>query len=145
MTPEDFKVACLYLTDSQRLIAAGKVQRWEVLKWTVTTNLALATASILLRSTHAGGLFILFSLLVAAAGGALVYHYNRRMTGARDNAARIKTHLSDNKVDLPAIEEPPNAVRATRSTSEYDTEENYLFGYIIAASLLPSFLAWALP
>jgi len=144
MTPEDFKIACVYLEDCNRLIAAGKIQRWDVVKWAVTTNLALATASILLRSAHAGGLFFFFSLLVAAAGGALVYHYNRRMTGARENAARVQTHLSDNKVDLSAVSELPNADRATRSTSEYDTEELYIFGFVIASSVLPSFLAWVL-
>ena len=79
MTPEDFKIACLYLEGSQRVVAAGKVQRWEVVKWAVTANFALATASVALRT---GGLFFLFSVLVAMAGGALVYHYNRRMTGA---------------------------------------------------------------
>jgi hypothetical protein len=88
---------------------------------------------------------LLFSLLVAAAGGALIYHYNRRMTGARTNATGIQTHLSNNKVDLSAVSEQPNANRATRSTSEYDAEELYIFGFIIAGSVVPSFLVWVLP
>jgi hypothetical protein len=145
MTPEDFKIACLCLEDCNLLIAAGKIQRWDVVKWAVTTNLALATASILLRSAHAGGMFFFFSLLVAAAGATLVYHYNRRMTGARDNATTIQNYLKDNKVDLSAIEEQPSADRATRSTSEYDLEELYIFNFIIGGSVLPSFLAWVLP
>lgn len=103
MTPGDFKIACISLEDCNRLIAAGKIQRWGVVKWAVTTNLALATASILLRAAHAGGLFAFFSILVAAAGGGLVYHYNRRMTGARANATGIQTYLSNNKVNLSAI------------------------------------------
>src|SRR5580693_7179020 len=113
MTPEDFQIACLYLQDCQRLIAAGKVQRWDVVKWAVVTNLALATASVGLRPMHAGSLFFIFSLLVAVAGGGLVYHYNRRMTGARANADRVKTYLVDNKVNLSALEEQPSADRAT--------------------------------
>jgi hypothetical protein len=38
------------LDDYRKLVAAGKVQRWDVLKWAVTVNFALATASIALRS-----------------------------------------------------------------------------------------------
>jgi hypothetical protein len=55
---------------------------------------------------------------------------------------RVKTYLVDNKVNLSALEEQPSADRATRSASEYDVEELYIFGFIIAGSLLPSFLAW---
>ena len=145
MTPGDFKIACISLEDCNRLIAAGKIQRWGVVKWAVTTNLALATASILLRAAHAGGLFAFFSILVAAAGGGLVYHYNRRMTGARANATGIQTYLSNNKVNLSAISEQPNADRATRSPAEYDAEELYIFMFIIGGSVLPSFFAWFLP
>jgi hypothetical protein len=146
MTPDEFKIACLYLEDCQRLIAAGKVQRWEVVKWAVTTNLALATASILpiIRLAHFGWLILIFSVLVAAAGGYLVFHFNRRMTGARDNATRVKTYLSDNKVDLSSLEEPPSKDRASRTPSMYDAEELYIFGYVIAGSMIPSFLAWIL-
>jgi hypothetical protein len=78
------------------------------------------------------------------AGGYLVYHFNRRMTGARDNANRVKTYLSNNEIDLSAIEEPPSEDRVMRSPSMYDAEEIYIFGYIIAGSVLPSLLAWVL-
>jgi hypothetical protein len=98
----------------------------------VTTNLALATASILLRSAHAGGLFFIFSILVALAGAALVYHYNRRMTGASANSTLIQKYFSDNKVDLSAIEEPPSVDRATWSASMYDAVEIYIFGFTLA-------------
>jgi hypothetical protein len=69
MTPDDFKIACVNLEDCNRLVAAGKIQRWDVVKWAVTTNLALATVSVALREAHVGFLFCIFSVLVAAAGG----------------------------------------------------------------------------
>jgi hypothetical protein len=144
MTPEDFKIACVSLEDCNRLIAAGKIQRWDVVKWVVTTNLALATVSVALREAHVGYLFFVFSVLVAAAGGYLVYHLNQRMTGARANATRIQAYLKENKVDLAAMEEQQSVDRAARSPAMYDAEEIYIFGYTIGGSVLPSFLAWVL-
>ena len=86
MQDQNFQIAAasLLLQDQQRLIAAGKVQRWDVVKWTTAVNLALATASVSIGT--GGGLFFLSAVFVALAGGALVYHYNRRMTGARRDA-----------------------------------------------------------
>jgi hypothetical protein len=46
MTPEEFKFACSSLDDNRKLIAAGKSQRWEVIKWAVALNVGLATVSI---------------------------------------------------------------------------------------------------
>jgi hypothetical protein len=138
MTPDDFKIARVNLEDCNRLVAAGKIQRWDVVKWVVTTNLALATVSVALREAHVGGLFFFFSLLVAAAGGALMYHYNRRMTGARADAAWVQTYLKENKVDLEAMERPQSADLETRSPAMYDAEELYIFGYTIGGSVLPS-------
>jgi hypothetical protein len=85
---QDFQIASLLLQDQQRLIAAGKVQRWDVVKWTIAVNLALATASVSIRTDGAGIIIVVFTVLVALGGGALVYHYNRRITGARRRAAR---------------------------------------------------------
>jgi hypothetical protein len=39
MQDQDFQIASLLLQDQQRLIAAGKVQRWDVVKWTIAVNL----------------------------------------------------------------------------------------------------------
>jgi hypothetical protein len=36
MTPNEFAVACAILEDWRKLIAAGKAQRWDVIKWAVT-------------------------------------------------------------------------------------------------------------
>jgi hypothetical protein len=44
MTKDDEELKVIYsaLDDCRRLIAAGKVQRWDVVKWGVTVNVALA-------------------------------------------------------------------------------------------------------
>jgi hypothetical protein len=42
---EELDVTLRLFDDRRALIAAGKVQRWEVTKWVVTVNFALAAAS----------------------------------------------------------------------------------------------------
>ena len=39
MTDKAFAIACLLLQDQRSLIAAGKAQRWDVVKWVVAVNL----------------------------------------------------------------------------------------------------------
>jgi hypothetical protein len=46
VTTEQFQFAASALDDIRKLIAAGKSQRWEVTKWAVGLNIALATASV---------------------------------------------------------------------------------------------------
>ena len=46
--------ACL--EDNRRLIAAGKVQRWEVFKWAVAVIIALTTAAVAGVGIGAGSL-----------------------------------------------------------------------------------------
>jgi hypothetical protein len=65
---QDFAIASLLLQDQQRLIAAGKVQRWDVVKWTIAINLALATASVSIGKPGVGVIIVFFTVLVAAAG-----------------------------------------------------------------------------
>ena len=142
MTDKEFAVACLLLQDQQRLIAAGKVQRWDFVKWTVTVNLAFAAASLGIAE-GAGGLFFLFTILVAAAGGGLVYHYNKRMTGARADSDRATAYFRESEIDLSKII-PVVPTRGDRTPAMYDSEELYIFGYIIVGSILPAFLAWVI-
>jgi hypothetical protein len=144
MTNEDFQIACLFLKDQQKLIAAGKVQRWDVVKWTMAINLALATASISIGKV--AWAFFVFSLLVAAAGGYLLYHYNKRMTGARSDAGKFTSYLREGGVDLKLVPIPKPIQGLSgedRTPSMHDSEEIHIFGYIIGCSILPSFLAWA--
>src|SRR5215831_12939814 len=91
---EELKVIYSALDDQRRLIAAGKVQRWDVVKWGVTINVALAAATAAIPFEGAFDLLgsaVPFSLIpfglavvVALVSRRLVLHYNRRTTGARN-------------------------------------------------------------
>jgi|SRR5689334_4135222 len=137
------ELAFIYLQDSQRLIAAGKVQRWEVLKWAVTVNLALATVAI---TTKIGGwpLFglFLFCVFVAASSMFLLTHYNRRITGARNSLDKIMNELEK---EFPEIEEFAGKERypsEPEKLRDYDYEETTAFNFIIGFSVLPAFVVW---
>jgi hypothetical protein len=142
MQDRDFAIASLLLQDQQRLIAAGKVQRWDVVKWTVAFNLALATASVSIGTAGAGIIIVVFTVLVALGGWVLVRHYNRRVTGARRDADKIVAYFRDAGIDLSKI--IPVAQNGADPPEMYDTEELYIFGSIIALSILPALLAWLL-
>jgi len=143
MQDRDFAFASLLLQDQQRLIAAGKVQRWDVVKWTIAVNLALATASVGIGTAGAGIIIVVFTVLVALGGWVLVHHYNRRITGARRDADKIVAYFRDDGIDLSKII-PVAQDRADRPPEMYDAEELSIFGSIIALSILPALLAWLL-
>ncbi len=141
MQEQEFQIASLLLQDQQRLIAVGKVQRWDVVKWTTAVNLALATASVGIGTSGAGIIIVVFTVLVALGAWALVYHYNRRITGARGDAAKVTAYFRDAGIDLSKII-PVVQERVDRTPEMYDAEELYIFGSIIAFSILPALLAW---
>jgi hypothetical protein len=141
MQDRDFAIASLLFQDQQRLIAAGKVQRWDVVKWTIAVNLALATASVGIGTAGAGIIIVVFTVLVALGGWVLVRHYNRQVTGARRDADKIVAYFRDDGIDLSKII-PVAQDRTDRPPEMYDAEELYMFGSIIALSILPALLAW---
>jgi hypothetical protein len=100
MDDREFSVVCSALDDCRRLIAAGKLQRWDVVKWSVTVNLALAAVSI----SHVGATIPLFILAAAVSlgGGLLAWHYNSRMTGARQTAADLVKKLNRFRLQQPS-------------------------------------------
>jgi hypothetical protein len=103
MTSNEFTMAQLLLQDHLRINAAGKVQRWDVVKWVITANLALAAVSVSLHDPKSSKLLMYFSVLILAIGIALVLHYNKRMTGARNDAGSVYRYLQDNQIDLKKI------------------------------------------
>jgi hypothetical protein len=123
----DIWLACL--TETRALIAAGKLQRWDVVKWAVTVNLALATAAIALKGSEL--LFFLFSLFVAVVGLGLVIHYNSRMTKSREFAGKLEGELGSLKDP-----EPPK-------TATYDCQELVAFKLILIFSIIPAALIFA--
>jgi len=141
---EPLALAFNYIQDSQRLIAAGKVQRWEVLKWAVTVNFALATAAV---ATKIGGWapfgFVLFCVFVALTSIYLLIHYNHRITGARVLLDKIMKGLEE---DFPEIEKFTGRERyptEQEQLRDYDYEEVTAFSFIIGFSVLPAFFVWA--
>ena len=141
MTPDEFQFACLQLQDAQRLIAAGKVQRWDVLKWTMTVNLALAGAAATLATGAKGFLFFL-TIVAAVIGGFLVWHYNKRMTGARHTAQHIIDYLRQNKIAIQSIQGGQAAIFPNNSGDEHDKEELRVFLFGVGVSILPAFVIW---
>ena len=97
MDPIDFAVVGSALEDCRRLIAAGKIQRWDAVKWGVTVNLALAAVSASLTSQTIGRSFALFLAAAAASIAAwfLMWHYNQRMTRAREDAVKLSRVFKD--------------------------------------------------
>lgn len=103
MSPEEFSVASHFLQDAQRVIAAGKVQRWEVVKWGVAVNLALAAAAASTQFGRWSWLLVLFSIFISGLGLFLIFSYNRRMTNQRNDAITIIKYLESNKVNVREV------------------------------------------
>jgi hypothetical protein len=61
---------------------------------------ALATASVGIGTSGAGIIIVVFTVLVALGGGALVYHYHRRITGASRDADRIAAYFREAGIDF---------------------------------------------
>ncbi len=104
--------------DNQRLISAGKNQRWEVIKWVTTVNMGLATASALISSREGKALvweFLIATGLMAFFGLFLLWHYNKRITGVRKEAGGYGGRF-------------------------YDWQELLVFGLIILLSPVPAWL-----
>jgi hypothetical protein len=75
-TEAQYKVLEAWHSDSRALIAAGKVQRWEVVKWAVTANVALAAVGANANFAHARGQLFGFAVLMTLIGAALGGHTN---------------------------------------------------------------------
>jgi hypothetical protein len=108
----EFHASSAILEDGRKLIATGKAQRWDVIKWAVTINVGLATASIALRDhPNAGSRLFWFALGVAFIAGVLVAHYNNRMKNTRNESVKTEKYLLRNDVDFAAITgRPPQCV-----------------------------------
>jgi hypothetical protein len=152
----EFQVITSAMDDCRRQIAAGKVQRWDVVKWGVAVNTALATVAVLRQRSIAP---FLFALAVAVASGLLVWHYNKRMTGARETsktlADRLKESFDINYFNITQAK-PAQTNRfwdhlsrlkptGVYSAGEgYDWQEMLIFFAILATSAVLPLLAYAL-
>jgi hypothetical protein len=143
MKPEEFQFACLYVQDAQRYIAASKVQRWEVLKWAVTVNLALATAGLATSSAPPMAKWAMFGfcVLVSAVSIYLLDHYNRRLTEMREAARDILQKLEKVFRGIGKLTGQPDY--SPGDLKDYDKEEMTLFQYVIGFSIVPAFCVGA--
>jgi len=143
----EFNVIQAALENERRLIAAGKVQRWDTVKWVVTVNASLAAVAVpLLKSDFAPLLQLAFAglaLLVSFIGYELLRHYGYdRLGGARRAAWLLEEHLEhEYGIDIRGITQQPKQ----EPTRDYDRDELRPFKQAILWSALPIVLvaAWA--
>jgi hypothetical protein len=135
----EFTIAAGILDDCRRHIAAHKIQRWDVVKWGVSVNLALAVAAATPALASVRFYLLLLSCGVAVASWLLVLHYNRRMTGTRNQAQTTISWLQERGVNYDAI--LGDSTRDAYASGEnYDRQELRLFAYILGVSGLPTLL-----
>src|SRR5262249_52175307 len=120
MGKEEDAIRFAFLDDHRRLIAAGKTHRWDIVKWTVTVNIALAGASVTQEGGKAKGLFCLLAFLVSILSVFLMWEIARRMTAARNASLVPEKYLINQNVDVVSVtgEEPPK-----KYEMNYDKEE----------------------
>src|SRR5215472_17560173 len=135
-TDNELKVIFSAHDDWRRRIAAGKVQRWDVVKWGVTVNVALATATTLIPFSGAFSFIpFLLAVPVAIVSWLLVLHYNRRPTGARTDAKYLVCQMEKKGIDYDSILST-NVASEYSKGSEYDKQELNLFTVILIGSVL---------
>jgi len=120
------------LDDYRGVVAAGKVQRWDVLKWAVAVNLGFATASVV-WDQKAPWLFFALTLAVVTAGIGLIFYYTLRMTRTRELMAKLADKLAEDCLDVRKVEKEQ---RDPKSFC-YDKEELILFPTVIVLSAIP--------
>lgn len=133
MESNQLTILLAFWNDALDSIAASKIQRWEVIKWTVTANVALAAASAGFKSSPIG--FVLLCVLIAMMGIVLLEHYNDRMTRVRWRLQKLNAHIADNVIDMNRIADVDYLVDKPRN---YDREELLIFRCAIACSVFPA-------
>jgi hypothetical protein len=137
----EIRFALSVLDDHRRLIAAGKTHRWDIVKWAVTVNIALAGASVTLKhqDENATGLFFFLTLGVVVLCGWLLAEITRRMTAARNDSLEPEKYLSQHGIDVAKV-----TGKASPEPYEmnYDKQEARRYSLILLASAVPAFVLW---
>jgi hypothetical protein len=140
---DEIKFALGVLDDHRRLIAAGKTHRWDIVKWAVTINVALAGASVTLRnqSGNATELFWWLALGVVILSVCLMWEITRRMTATRNDSRAPEKFLSEHGINVAGItgKEPSEEYKLS-----YDKQELRIYGFILLASATPALALWLL-
>src|SRR5262245_45350651 len=153
MSEREFQFASSCLDDHRKLIAAGKAQRWDVVKWAVALNVGLATASLTLVNSSAitakhgvAWLILWFTVVVAAIALVLIGHYIKRMTAARNDALHIYRYFQTNGIDAATIIGPKAAKEIlepkAKRTWHHDLPELAAFAVGLLISCVPALIVW---
>lgn len=126
MTPDEYSLAKFFLEDNARLFAAGKVQRWEVVKWAVAFNLALSAAAT--AEAISAGFLLALATTITVAAGLLLAHFNEKMTRCRATIADVFDYLKEQGVDVDSAVRKPMPDRKGRW---YDDRELGLFMLVV--------------
>lgn len=133
LADKEFQLASAALENCRRYIAAHKAQRWDVFKWGVSINLALAVAAATPALAEIQIYLLVLSCGVAAASWLLVLHYNRRVTGIRNQVVTIIAWMKERGVGYDSIVSQ-NTKNAYSRGEDYDFQELILFMGILAVS-----------
>jgi hypothetical protein len=133
LADKEFQVASAALENCRRYIAVYKTQRWDVVKWGVSVNLALAVAAAIPALAEIQIYLLVLSCGVAAASWLLVLHYNRRVTGIRNQVVTIIAWMKERGVGYDSIVSQ-NTKNAYSRGEDYDFQELILFMGILAVS-----------
>ena len=141
-TDNELKVIFSAHDDWRRVVAAGKVQRWDVVKWGVTVNTALAAlaATVTISLRGALGLFVI-AVVVAFMSWRLMSHYNLRITRAREDARKLVDQMKKKyDIDYDNITDKHVALDYVGPTRD-EGELQMFKGALIMSSLLPLLVA----
>jgi hypothetical protein len=133
MKDHQAQAAFAFLEDHRRLIAAGKLLRWDVVKWAVTVNIALGAAAAAFKQTTAGSQLVCLAEIVAGVGWLLMLYYNWRLTKTREDAEKTAKYLTSQGVDFAVI----RGRERKKVTLFYDWQELLIFTVILFGSILP--------
>jgi hypothetical protein len=128
------RLSIRHRTIAEGLLPLARVQRWDVVKWGVTVNVALATAAAVIKFNVAfSSISVAIAVLVAFVSRQLVSHYNVRVTRARNDAKYLVERLRDKGIDYDSII-GKNAASEYSKGFDYDKEELRRFKLILFSS-----------
>src|SRR5262245_9108901 len=105
MDPQKFQVLHSALEDCRKLIAAIKIQRWEVLKWAIALNAGLVAAHVTAGKSSPNTIRMT-ALGVAVAAFVLILFYNERARSSRADAIRLQKQFGEGIIPLPQLIDP---------------------------------------
>jgi hypothetical protein len=137
-----FQVVHSEIETRHKIIAALKVQRWEVLKWAVALNVGLVTAWVAIGKPPT----LIFTILatgVAVGAIILIWHYNERARGARGDLLGM-FKLLDPVIRYDELRAPRTAERIKKKSYFHDGWELFLFTAILLTTVVLTYLVTGL-